>query len=707
LIQNQQHQNRQGSFSQGLLVLSMLLVLVVPMVTGGLLSWHSLGELDVWLHQKAGQEILNGEGLSGLNTYSFTEPEHVWTNHEWLFQVLIAITGPGSDDLSAGIDRWIVLRLVLTLILMTILLAGDRPWRAPALQMLWLAPGILLGVVLLWPRILLRPELVSYGLTILLVRLAERPCGPSWTFRQLLSFRSRETLAFAVTLLWAQSHGFSALAPLIWLTAGMLGFIPRSRFPRTPPIRLIAGTALLLLALLMTPNGIQGLLYPLQALGQFSQDSVDMHSTISELQPLLQTPDGFNITLLAFQMSLLWGVLHTIISWPRRNLLRTTLWLLATVAAAAAQRNLGFYAITFVLLHTNAGLQKESFFLPWKMSLPRPLAILPVLVVLATIAWFWPAVVSDDFYLTEGQSRRFGSGPTVARYPFQAVEILGRKPETRVFANVDAASLSLSRGKALVFIDGRTEAYSPDTWFLYHQLRQAGPKALDILDKSGTRNVLLTLGGGSFHPLLKTLLQSPHWIVRHADPAGVLLGRPAKAPTSPQSALASFASHHSQETNGNLSAVRQADLCAAQATLLNLSGQTDLAETRLRHGLTLCSKHPLLNHNLGNQLMQKGRTEVALEHFQTALANNPRLGGSALNAGVCLMKMKDFPGAEKMFGKACRLQPGNFQSWANHSLALQQLGQHRDAYDSMEEAVRLNPGNPRLKQALLSLRQKL
>jgi len=512
-----------------------------------------------------------------------------------------------------------------------------------------------------------------------------------------------------ITLIWAQVHGFSALAPVIWLLAGVIGFLPGCRFPRTSPLRLSAGTALLLLALLLTPNGWQGLIYPLKAMGQFSTSTVDLQSIISELQPLFQTPDGLYLTILAFKVSLVWGVIFTIITWPRRNLLRTALWILAAAATMTAQRNIGFYSITFILMHTQVDAHQFINFRLGKKALKAPpaLAAIPVIIVIAGTFWFLSGLISDDFYLTEGQSRRFGSGPTVARHPFQGAQLLARKPETRVFANVDAAALSLSLGKALVFIDGRTEAYSPETWVMYQQLRKGGTEALAALDRSGTRNVLLTIAGTTFHPLLRTLLDNDEWTVRHADLAGVLLSRPANPPTdSGSAALAAFAGLQTKSPSSSLSPTRQADMFGAQANLLNLAGQTEQGETRLRLGLALRPTHPQLNHNLGNILLQKGQLNSALEHFSKALDTNPRLAGSALNAGVCLMKTGDFAGAEKMFARVTRLQPENFQAWVNRSLALQQLGKTSKACDSMEEALRLNPGNPRLQQILREMQSQ-
>jgi tetratricopeptide (TPR) repeat protein len=688
---------------------SLFLAVLLPLMAGALASWHSMGGLDIWLHHKAGQEILSGNGISAVNGYSFSEPDHPWTNHEWLFQILIGATGPDPSNLEEGIHRWNVLRLGLTLILMMTLLTGDRPWLRTPQHLFWVSPGILLGVALLWSRLLLRPELVSFVFLVLIIRLVERPTRKNWNWRQLASLMNREGLAFLVTLLWAQCHGFAAMAPVIWLVGGLLAFVPGSILPRPTMVRLLAGTGLLAVALLLTPNGWQGFIYPLKAFGQFSASQFDLRGTISELTPLLQTPNSLNLTIMAFKVSLVWGLVVCVWNFRRLSFLRILLWGLWAVATIAAQRNIGFYALAFVLLHTGivdnglAGMSPK-----WhRIQFPAKAAFLPFIISLSAAGWFGFSLITDTLYVSEGVTRRTGTGPTVARYPFQATEILSRSPGTHVFANVDAAALSLDLGQARVFIDGRTEAYSPETWARYHQFRKGGPDALALLDEVGAQRVLLAFGSSAFKPFLKSVLASPDWKVQHAAPAGVLLGRsPNTTLRMNQDLLGNFATHQPTAKTPNLSNTRKADLWAARSALAELAGLPEEQESYLRQGLSLRPDHPLIHHNLGNIILKKGQPKTALTHFKKALESNPRLASSALNAGVCLMNLRDFAGAEEYFSRSLRLQPNNYQAWANHSLALQQLGRFDQARASLTEALRLNPSNPNLRRALQDLKNR-
>ena len=55
-----------------------------------LLAWHSLGGLDIWLHNQVGRDILSGQFPDGTNTYSYT------TARPPLDQSRVAIPGAGG-----------------------------------------------------------------------------------------------------------------------------------------------------------------------------------------------------------------------------------------------------------------------------------------------------------------------------------------------------------------------------------------------------------------------------------------------------------------------------------------------------------------------------------------------------------------------------------------------------------------------------------
>lgn len=714
---------RQPESPAALLSLPSLLhvtALLIVLCVGLLLSWHSLGVLDIWLHDKVGRDILAGEGFPSTNSYSYTEPEHPWTNHEWLFQVMVAALGPApQDDPYAGIQRWNLLRLVLGGILLLILLLegsglGRRPRRPVGWARTWLALPLLGGLMLLWPRLVLRPELLSFLFFLLLVRTLDRPLStwmPQGNWADLVHPARPVGRAFWLTVLWAQFHGFAALAPFIFLLAGVCSLLEKHRGRHPAPAsgqasRWWLGLPLLIVTLALTPNGLAGLTYPLRALSQFGHDGADLRRTISELVPLLDTRDSLGWTLIAYRVSLVWGVAWIVLTWPGISLLRALLWTLAAAAAYAGQRNIGLYAVTFLLLHTG----------PVRVWLPGPAArwvqrpwgpvLGPAGLVLAGVAALaWGAqIIGNDFYLREGVSRRFGSGASVARYPEETARLLGTRPGLRLFTNVDGAAYLLNRTSSRLFIDGRTEAYSPGHWKLYGKIRAADDRGLDLLERSRPQAVFLATGGAAFRPLAQAMLASEAWQLVHRDPTGLLF-QPRTATPLASTGTAPFR-HFGKglpEPDSTADATRGADLCLAWATVMELGGNSRLQERALRRGLELQPDHPPLLHNLGNLLLARGDLDGALPLFTAALEANPRLSGSALNAGVCQLRSGNAGAAEEMFRRATEITPGSFEAWANLGTSRLAQRDHDGARKALRRALALQPGNHRVRDLLRQL----
>ena len=156
---------------------------------GVALAWHSTGDLDAPLHDRLGRDILHGNGVPSTIHFSFTAPDHPWANHEWGFQVALAMAGKlaGGADLASRAAGWQWVRILLTAALMATLIRGFRGQR-PAL----VAPVILMSLAMLWTRLTLRPELVSYLLLILVlepVEAALRQPGTTPWWRQLVDPR--------------------------------------------------------------------------------------------------------------------------------------------------------------------------------------------------------------------------------------------------------------------------------------------------------------------------------------------------------------------------------------------------------------------------------------------------------------------------------------------------------------------------------------
>jgi tetratricopeptide (TPR) repeat protein len=694
--------------SKGVRALMFLMLLAV----GAALAWHTTGDLDLPLHDRTGQEILSGQGVPRTNLYSFTAPDHRWVDHEWLFQVVVAAVGNlAGDGLEQRSGAWQWLRLVLAL---TLLACLGRDLAAARAHPTWLVGGVgLLALSLLWTRLTLRPELISATLLVAVLwrveaALRDRRPVPAW--RRLIDPRLPTGQATWLTCLWYQVHGFAALAALIWILAAGLDRQAgpwRGRFARAG-----VGLAGALLAGLLTPHGIAGLIHPLHVMRQDAGD-LGLQQMISELVPLLQTTSSLGTTIILFKASLVWSVLWLLWSWPRVSLLRAALWLLALAAAWQGQRNLGLYAVALVLLHggpvteaANLGERVRHWWRqrPWSSSLARAALVLPVALVV--VAGFWlGAIVNDRFYLQEGVARRFGPGLTPAIYPQDAATVLADRGVERVAVTINAASTVIAARAGRVSIDGRTEAYPAEAWRQYQQLRAGGDGALRQLARWRADAVCLAHRGPSGAAIVRTLEAAPGWQLIQADAAGVAYV-PSVAPlTSPgepwrQAAEACLERLTSQAERRQ---VRLADEAVAWAGLLDQLGGDPLGEDLLRAAVRACPDHPVALHNLGNLLLARGEHRAALPRFEAAARLNRNAAPPLVNAGSCLFHLGRHAEAARAFAAATDRDPRNFEAWANLAEARRSLGDRDGAGAAYRRALSLRPDDRRLRDRARTL----
>jgi tetratricopeptide (TPR) repeat protein len=704
---------RFAALHRGLGLASWLVVLALGLMLGN----HTLSDQDLFLHDLAGRRILAGEGIPHQNEFSFTAPQHPWVDHEWLFQVVVALVGnAGGEDLAARATTWHALTLLLTGALLAVLLVGDglaTRLRAGSAPSPWLMLAALLTLAMLWTRLLLRPELVSMVLFVIVLRQVEAayrapgdgaPATTGW--RDLADPRRAAGRATLTTVAWAQVHGFYLLSAFIWLAVGLTGSHDRRLRPGARALA-FAGAGAAILAGLLTPNHINGLLYPLRVLGQFTGSGPDLRRTISELVPLLQTQNGLHLTIAAYLSSLFWGAAWVVATWGRVPRGRIVLWALAALAAWQGQRNLGLYAITFLLLHT--GLRPGEIWLVRRygrmaVRWPRAAGVVAAVLVLVVGAFWAREIASSRFYLREGETRRWGRGFTPALFPLrQAAALPGG---LRLANNIDAASTLLRLGAGKVCIDGRTEAYPAAAWREYATVKAGGDDALAMLGRWQVQRIVLAHRNQASHPLLGTLLRSPAWALADADDAGVLFVPAGTGDAAPPAELLrrSAAAFTAQLPAAGRRDVRAADRCAALATLLNLADDGGSARGLLERARSLCPDHPEVLHNLANQLMAAGEIPAAAALFRQAAALNPRAAGSFLNAGVCEFRQGRTDEAARLVARATRISPRLFEAWANLAEMRRASGELSGARHAYAKALALRD-DPRLRARAAELQR--
>ncbi|MBX9847704.1 MAG: type IV pilus biogenesis/stability protein PilW [Rhodocyclaceae bacterium] len=93
-------------------------------------------------------------------------------------------------------------------------------------------------------------------------------------------------------------------------------------------------------------------------------------------------------------------------------------------------------------------------------------------------------------------------------------------------------------------------------------------------------------------------------------------------------------------------------------------GDKAQAEEAFRNALSIAPNDPETNNNYGWFLCQTGREAESIPRFKAVYRNQLYLTPTKpyTNAGICLLRMKDYAAAEEHLNTALRYQPGNSQA---------------------------------------------
>jgi tetratricopeptide (TPR) repeat protein len=106
----------------------------------------------------------------------------------------------------------------------------------------------------------------------------------------------------------------------------------------------------------------------------------------------------------------------------------------------------------------------------------------------------------------------------------------------------------------------------------------------------------------------------------------------------------------------------------------------------------------------GNQLMQKGLYQEAVQEFEKAIAWQPDFAPAYNRLGMSYALLNNYEQAEINFKKVIELSPGIDQGYLNLGLLYELKGEPVKAITLLEKAFSLNPENPKTKAHLQKLK---
>ncbi len=414
------------------------LPLLVASLAAGLFRIRSF---DTFWHLVSGRWILEHRALPHIDPFRFTSINEPWTDHEWLFQVLLAYF-----ERLGGLDGAIVLRALFVVGLATVLFLALRRTRVSLLTAFLL---VLCTIILARLRFLIRPELVSLlGLALLLASLQEfRRDGRLWRLGALAG----------VVAIWANAHLGVLIAPpltALYLVgtrfSGGSGLPDRGDRPVPMPI-VVAAPLLFVVTIAINPHGFGVFTVP----GKIAASIQDLAGINPEWLPLLTAPRPWVFVTMA-ALGIAWMV-----EWRQRGSIDTSTALVAIALAALTlmsvrHRGLFYVGAAFAAAESLAAIRFDRGDRPE----PTGRSMWPALISAVAVLGFVFPPVWGPFGVRDRISFGFGLEPN--RYPVVAADAVSEWPELgNVFNDVASGGYLLWRWypERLVFNDGRNEVH--------------------------------------------------------------------------------------------------------------------------------------------------------------------------------------------------------------------------------------------------------
>jgi hypothetical protein len=419
---------------------------------------------DTSWHLATGRLILARGAVPGTDPFSFTFTGAEWTAHEWLAEVLMA------GALSLG--GWSALAILTAASVAALLfLIGNEAKRfLPSAGALAVIVGV---AAVLAPFIVARPHVLAWpvlaGWTIALLRAREREMAPPF-------------FVVPIMLIWANLHGSFLFGLLLVGFFGLEALI--SSADRMTSFRRWAlfGFASLA-ASLVTPHGVQALLFPLEVSRMESLPLIGEWRRTN----LAQTP-AFAIIVGGAAVL----VLHRKVRVP---LLRLLLIALLLYLAMAHVRHQAVLAIVGALVLIPAFAKEER--LSQRMSMTAWAIAGVALAALTAVRFALPIDRHDS-----------------ASNPLSAIAHVPAELRDQPVLNSYAFGGPLILNGVRPYIDGRADMYGDAFMFLHHRMMQGDLAAFRReSERWGLRWTILS----PLDPLSRALDGESGWRRIHTD----------------------------------------------------------------------------------------------------------------------------------------------------------------------------------------------
>ena len=455
---------------------------------------------DFWWHLRIGRWMVENRMLPSTDIFTFTASSHVWTDHEYLTEILMWLIysklGLTVLVLAFGLLTWAGFWLIYRQV-------ARQPFVFVGLG---LAIGAVAGAPIWGPR----AQMITFALS----------CLELYWLHGYLSGRSRALNVFPfVMILWANRHGGWVIG-FVWLGVAlgtelfMWAWEQENPAHRMHVRRLAVITAASVFAVAVTPHLLSLYPYPFQTQGSVAQQRLIVEWFSPDFHQIYLRPFEAMVFLLIGGFAL-----------RRPTLYEFLLTAIALFLALQSVRNIALFvaATTPILINTYGSWWRDYVAArKWTITLPpRPLFAVITAIVLVIILGATALRVSSEVSPARQQQL------DATTYPVGAADWLAAHPDvgTRMYNQYGWGGYLAYRfypqKNREVFIFGEAALMGDPLLNDYEDVQTLRPDWKQILDRYGVDYVVYNKG----EALSNVLATQPDWTQVYEDSVAVIFVR--------------------------------------------------------------------------------------------------------------------------------------------------------------------------------------
>ncbi len=662
-------------------------------------SIQRIGVHDFWWQYSTGRFVAE-QGIPHEDVFSYTARGNPWIELRWVYCWLLY---QGIERLGPAIVSLAPFAMLLAAFAIVVVptLRADRIGSA--------AIVLLFALLAASGRFFIRPELITYLLFALYLRVIERHRRQDGRAIYVLPF---------LQVIWVNSHTLFALGPALvgLLCIDSLFRIRRARrlaLPAVSPrsaLRPWVVLALTVAACLVNPYGFRSIPFAIQLLTQ-------IHGTVFKDTILeFRSPFAYGASLgivVYYELFLGIVILSALLNIRRLDFFWTVLVLAMGYLSAVAIRNVPLFCLAGAP-YAIRNLGDSPFWTkPFAARLRGPIRTATCLGVIGACLLLGRQFIANRVYLGDENQPQSGVGLARHRDPDLSARVLiAATPAGPIFSTFGEGAYLISK-RVPVFVDGRLEVYGPETFSRYLDIIKDDDGWRRGEAEYGFRGALISLQSR----IVNLLWADPRWRLIGFDEVAAAFVRddqhdapPALRTASDMRAAAAavrdrLPAPHAYDELGLFERAHIAAPYSNVGTFLMALGLPDLAEPFLVDAIRAGKTMPGARKYLGQIHESRGDVATAVREYEEVVRLSPDDLDAKLRLANDYLVQQRSADARPLIDAVISADPANSRAWALRGGVFAAERNWPDAITAMRRATELEPGNSQYREFLAAFEE--